>query len=95
MEPHAEVERQKHLPRVGDTVRSRKHGTLWRVIEKREMWEHSADDPAVGDTRLVPAIYIRFWKIQQGKTPGVGRMLGYTYTLLDNTFESNWEVVDR
>ncbi len=95
MEPHAEVERQKSLPQVGDTVRSRKYGTLWRVLEKREMWEHSADDPALGNTRLVPAIYLRYWKIREGKIPGIGKMLGYTYTLLDNTFESNWEVVDR
>jgi hypothetical protein len=94
MASHEEVERQKILPQVGNTVRSKKYGTLWRVMEKREMWEHSADDPTSGNTRLVPAIYLRYWKIQKGKTPGIGRMLGYTYTALDNTFESNWEIVD-
>ena len=94
MASHEEVEKQKALPYVGDTVRSKKYGTLWMVMEKREMWEHSADDPTLGHTRLVRAIYLRYWKIQQAKTPGIGRMLGYTYTALDNTFESNWEIVD-
>jgi len=91
---HEQIEQHKKLPRVGDTVRSRKYGTLWRVLEKREMWEHSADDPRLGNARLVPAIYIRFWKMQEGQLPGIGKMLGYTYTLHDNTFESNWEIVD-
>ncbi|MCL5406097.1 MAG: hypothetical protein M1398_05165 [Deltaproteobacteria bacterium] len=94
MDAHEEVELRKRLPRVGDTVRSKKYGTLWRVMEKREMWEHSADDPRLGDTRLIPAIYIRFWKIQEAKVPGIGKMLGYTYTALDNTFEANWEIVE-
>ena len=35
MVSHEEVEQQKKLPRVGDTVRSKKYGTLWRVMEKR------------------------------------------------------------
>ncbi len=93
MASHEEVEQAKRLPRVGSTVRSKKYGTLWRVMEKREMWEHSADDPTLGHSRLVPAIYLRYWKIREGKTPGIGKMLGYTYTALDNTFESNWEIV--
>jgi len=75
MASHEEVERQKILPQVGNTVRSKKYGTLWRVMEKREMWEHSADDPTLGDTRLIPAIYLRYWKIQERKAPGIGNML--------------------
>jgi len=35
-ETHDTVIRQKKLPRVGQTVRSKKYGTLWRVIEKKE-----------------------------------------------------------
>jgi len=33
---HDDIIREKKLPRVGQTVRSRKYGTLWRVMEKRE-----------------------------------------------------------
>lgn len=94
MNAHEEVELRKRLPRVGDTVRSKKYGTLWRVMEKREMWEHSADDPSMGNVRLIPAIYLRFWKVREGKIPGIGKMLGYSYTVLDNTFEANWEIVE-
>jgi len=43
-------------------------------MEKREMWGRSADDPTLGHSRLVPAIYLRYWKIQEGKTPGSGKM---------------------
>ena len=32
-ETHDDVIRQKHIPRVGQTVRSKKYSTLWRVIE--------------------------------------------------------------
>lgn len=89
-ETHDEVIRKKKLPRVGDTVKSRKHGTLWRIIEKREVWQSTADE-----TRLVPAIYLCFWKITEGKPPGHGKMLGYAFTLHDNTFEANWEKVNN
>ncbi len=91
MFPHEEVMRQKNLPRVGDTVRSKKHGTLWRVITKREVWSGTGDDPATGEPRLVPGIYLSYWKIERGKMPGEGRTMGYTYTIYDNTFEANWE----
>jgi hypothetical protein len=34
---HDEVFKQKKLPNVGQTVRSKKYGTLWRVMEKWEI----------------------------------------------------------
>jgi len=89
-ETHDDVIRKKKLPRVGETVKSRKHGTLWRVIEKKEVWQGTPDE-----TRLVPAIYLCFWKIKEGQPPGYGRMLGFAYTLHDNTFEANWEKVNN
>ncbi len=90
---HSEVAVRKNLPRVGDTVRSKKYGTLWRVIEKREIWQPTEDDPETGEPRLVAAVYLCYWKMKEGQVPGVGKMLGYAYTLLDNTFETNWEIV--
>jgi hypothetical protein len=91
-ETHDEVIRDKHLPRVGDTVRSKKYKTLWRFIEKKEVWLNTSDDPETGDYRVIPAIYLCYWRAQEGKSPGVGKMLGYAYSLHDNTFETNWEV---
>ena len=29
---------EKGLPEVGQTVRSKKYGTVWRVLEKKEVW---------------------------------------------------------
>ena len=94
METHDDVIQQKRLPRVGQTVRSKKYGTLWRVMEKREVWQHTADDPNTGSPRMIPAIYLSYWRVQPGVLPGIGKMFGYAYTLHDTTFETNWEVVE-
>jgi len=91
---HEEVMRQKKLPRVGQIVRSKQYGTLWRVLEKREVWQPIADDPETGTPRMLPAIYLSFWRVRKGVMPGIGKMLGYAYTLHDTTFESNWEIVE-
>jgi hypothetical protein len=90
-----EVFKQKKLPNVGQIVRSKKFGTLWRVMEKREVWQHSADDPKSGQPSLLPAIYLAYWRVRKGVLPGVGKMLGYAYTLHDNTFAANWESVEE
>ncbi len=93
-ETHDDVIREKKLPRVGQTVRSKKHGTLWRVMEKREVWLNTTDDPKTGEFRAMPAIYLSYWKIQKGVLSGIGKMMGYAYSLHDNTFEANWEIVE-
>ncbi len=85
---------QKKLPRVGQTVKSKKYGTLWRIMEKSEAWQQIGDDPKTSEPRMVPAIKLAFWRIKEGALPGVGKMMGYLYTLYDNTFESNWEVIE-
>ncbi len=88
-----QIIRQKGLPEVGQTVRSKKYGTLWRVMEKRETWMNIDDDPKSKQPRMVPSIYLAYWKIRDDAPPGVGKMMGHLYTLYDNTFEANWEVV--
>uniref|UniRef100_A0A7C3Z271 Uncharacterized protein n=1 Tax=Desulfobacca acetoxidans TaxID=60893 RepID=A0A7C3Z271_9BACT len=88
-----EIIRTKRLPRVGQTVRSRKYGTLWRVMEKREVWR-MVKDPGTGDLCEIPAVYLSYWRAQDGVPPGVGKMMAFTYTLYDNTFELHWEIVN-
>ena len=92
IETHDDIMLQKKLPRVGQTVRSKRHGTLWRVMEKREVWQQTEDDPITSQPRLLPAIYLCYWKIRGDTLPGIGKLLGYAYTLHDNTFEANWEI---
>ena len=91
---HDDIIREKKLPRVGQTVRSRKYATLWRVMEKREVWQSIVDDPSSEKSRLTPAIYLSYWRIKKGVLPGIGKMMGYAYTIHDTTFESNWEIVE-
>ena len=88
MKEHEEVENRKRLPRVGQTVKSKKYRTLWRVMEKREVWQN------VDLEHLVAGIYISYWRIKEGTMPGVGKLIGYVYTAYDNTFEANWEIVE-
>ena len=93
MKKYEEIIRQKGLPEVGQVVRSKRYGTIWRVLEKREVWQNIADDPETQEPPITPAIYLAYWRLQEGVPPGVGKMLGYLYTLYDNTFEANWEIV--
>jgi hypothetical protein len=93
MKEFDELIQQKGLPKVGQTVRSKDFGTLWRVMEKRESWQTINDDPETGEPRMTPAIYLLYWRIKEGTVPGVGKTMGYTYTLYDNTFETHWEIV--
>jgi hypothetical protein len=93
IETHDQVIMQKKLPNVGQTVRSKDFGTIWRVLERREVWQNIADDPDTKEPRMVPAIYILYWKFQRGGIPGIGKMMGYIYTLHDNTFINHWEIV--
>ncbi|MCX5893265.1 MAG: hypothetical protein NTW80_09920 [Deltaproteobacteria bacterium] len=91
MKDYEEITREKNLPNVGQTVRSKRHGTLWRVLEKKEVWQTIDPDPKTGETRMIPAIYLSYWKVQDGVMPGVGKMMGFLYTLYDNTFQLNWD----
>ena len=93
MQEYQEIIRQKGLPRLGQTVRSKKHGAVWRIMEKKEAWRHIAPDPQNGAPRMVPCIYLLYWKVEEGTPPGIGRMMGYEYTLYDNTFGLNWDIV--
>ena len=93
MQEYQEIIAQKGLPRLGQTVRSKKYGALWRVMEKREAWRNIDPDPQNGAPRMVPCFYLRYWKEEEGALPGIGRMKGFEYTLYDNTFALNWDIV--
>jgi hypothetical protein len=60
-------------------------------MEKRKIWQNIEGDP---QTRMLPAIYLVYWKVLTGVLPGIGKMFGYANTLHDNTFEANWEIVE-
>ena len=91
MTEYEKIIKEKGLPEVGQVVRNKKYKTLWRVMEKREVWQNINPDPKTGEPRMVPAIYLAYWRMTPDTPPGVGKMLGYLYTLYDNTFNINWE----
>jgi hypothetical protein len=93
MKEYDEIMRKKGLPNVGQIVRSKKYNTLWRIMEKREVWKGLEEDLKTKEPRWTYAIYLCYWKIQLGVEPGMGKTMGFLYTLDDNTFEENWAII--
>ena len=83
------------LPHVGERVRSKVSGNIWKVIEQKEMWveEPAAAGGSKGDSHLIPAIYLRYWSESKSKGAGKGRTLWYHYTQKDQSFQDYWEIL--
>jgi len=77
------------LPRVGEKVRNKRHGTVWKVIEEREVWMPGTGE---GAPSLVPALALRFWKVND--RPGRGKTRTHQYTPGDHSFEYYWEILE-
>ncbi len=73
------------LPHVGQRVRNKQSGTLWKVIEEKEEW---LDGP-----QPMPAIFLRYWGEHTGEGPGTGRTLSHKYNPKDLSFQEYWEVL--
>jgi NhaP-type Na+/H+ or K+/H+ antiporter len=84
-----------NLPSVGERVRSKTHGTVWKIIEEKETWlTIPAKKAGTSDgDRLVPAIQIRYWKEDTSNGPGTGKTLLYRYSQIDPSFHEYWEVL--
>lgn len=78
------------LPRVGQRVRHKRYGTVWKIIEEKEVWIKEREDQGF---RLTPAIYLRFWKPRDGQRPGTGRTMGHSYTARGHSFHEYWEIM--
>ena len=76
---------------MGERVRSKKFGTVWKVIEEREVWAESKADGS--HARPIPAIYIRYWKEDTAKGPGTGKTMSFRYSVEDPNFEDHWEIL--
>ena len=83
------------LPRVGERVRSKHSGRIWKVIEEKELWleEPSAAGSSEEAPRLIPAIYLRYWGEETSKKPGKGRTISYQYSHKDPSFQDHWEIL--
>lgn len=92
MKEYEEIMRGKGLPNVGQLVRSKKYSTIWRVMEKREVWQPLEDAPVTKEPKWTYAIYLSLWRVQRGVEPGMGKTMGFLYTMDDNTFAENWVI---
>jgi NhaP-type Na+/H+ or K+/H+ antiporter len=81
------------LPRVGERVRHKKNGTVWKVIEERELWLPPPGEAGVA-AQLVPALALRFWKVIDDQSRGRGKTLRHRYTPGDYSFDRYWEILE-
>jgi len=90
-----ELRERLNLPRVGERVRNKASGDVWKVIEEKEMWvdetvRAEASDPAPG---RMPAISLRLWEERPGNGPERGKTVTCSYGFDDSPFEDQWEVL--
>ena len=92
-----ELRQQLTLPRVGERVRSKRFGTVWKVIEQKETWignsTHLDGSEKVEPRQLIPAVYVRYWREDTSPGPGRGKTLSHRYTQDDPSFTDHWEVL--
>jgi NhaP-type Na+/H+ or K+/H+ antiporter len=83
------------LPHVGERVMSRRSGTVWKIIEQKEMWIHRAGPSTLSGGRppCVPAISLRFWKENNSGRAGTGKTMYYRYCPDDRSFKDHWEIL--
>lgn len=77
-----DVREKLQLPHVGERVRHKQLGTVWKVIEEKELW--------LDET---PAIWLRFWGEENSSKPGTGKTLSYHYTPGRASFQEEWEIL--
>jgi NhaP-type Na+/H+ or K+/H+ antiporter len=83
------------LPHVGERVLNKHFGTVWKVIEQKEMWVEKGEPakPSADRPQCVPAIALRFWKENNKERPGTGRTISYRYCPEDPSFKDHWEIL--
>ena len=66
-----------------------------KMIEEKEMWVALGRVPGrkPGESHLIPAIYLRYWKPEPGLALGKGKTMEYAYSLYDNSFQKHWEIL--
>lgn len=77
-----ELREKLEIPRVGERVRSKQFGTVWKIIEEKEVWLED-----------IPAIYLRYWKEDTSNGAGTGKTRSYRYSQKDPSFQNHWEIL--
>jgi NhaP-type Na+/H+ or K+/H+ antiporter len=90
-----DLREKQELPHVGERIRSKKFGTIWKIIEEKEMWIekpvlYGSSAPGVN---LIPAIQLRCWSEDNSPGPGKGKTISCRYSQIDLPFHDHWEVL--
>jgi NhaP-type Na+/H+ or K+/H+ antiporter len=90
-----ELREKLALPHVGERVRSKVSGSIWKVIEQKEVWlkNPARSGGSEGALSLLPAIYLRYWRESKNTGTGTGKTLSYHYTQKDRSFQDHWEIL--
>ncbi|MFZ0728030.1 MAG: cation:proton antiporter, partial [Desulfobacterales bacterium] len=86
-----ELRGKMDLPRVGERVLSKRFGTVWKVIEEKEIWLPAPAGVSSADP--IPAVSLRYWKESSNRGPGSGKTLSYRYSRIDPSFQAHWEIL--
>ncbi len=93
-----DLRKEQELPHVGERVRNREMGTVWKVIEEKESWLEpplprieSKDSSIISGP--IPCITLRYWREDPEGTPGKGMTLCCNYSHQDPCFRDNWEIL--
>jgi len=70
------------LPHVGERVRNKRLGTVWKIIEEKEEWVENA-----------PTIQIRFWREGSAGKARTGKTITHNYSTNDASFQKRWEIL--
>jgi len=84
------------LPRVGERVRNRQDGTVWKIIEEKECWIPDSPETAgrrEAGVQVLPAIGFRYWQEGESTGPGTGRTMEIRYSPKSPTFQDHWEIL--
>ncbi len=90
-----ELREMMGLPRVGERILNKRLGTVWKVIEEKEIWMKDGErrDKADASGELIPAFQFRFWKEDTSSGPGTGKTVSYRYSGEDPSFQDHWEII--
>ena len=80
--------REKHgLPRVGERVRSKQYGSVWKIVEEKEIWMEGPNK------HLIPGLFVKYWREDTASGPNTGKTISYRYSQNDPPFDNYWEIL--
>jgi Kef-type K+ transport system membrane component KefB len=93
-----DLREKQGLPQVGERIRNKESGAVWKVIEEKEIWlpiresdEGKSQPP--NEPRLIPAISQRYWKEEPKRGTDKSKTTIFRYSIKDPLFQKQWEIL--